>query len=149
MIPLHLYRIQQCLEKDSLLAPAEVVVGYAPLSYPFSVASYHATVTEALPLNPFDRAICGVLNVEEGLSKEEIGNILGLQLIDNPSAKVYRDPAEAKLLEHALTCLQNEGMIDGGDTSFSYCCLTRIGKEYFSKGMKFKETEKYRFSLYF
>ncbi|MCB0853987.1 MAG: hypothetical protein KDD63_17300, partial [Bacteroidetes bacterium] len=94
--------LQRILEKESELRPTEVLVGFTVYPYPFSVAYYEATVTEAIELNTFDLAICGLLAIQEGLSREEIGQILGFQVIDNPEKQMYKDPAEFNILQFAL-----------------------------------------------
>jgi rRNA-processing protein FCF1 len=144
-----LLRIQSALEKSSELRPTEILLGYVPVDYPFSKVTYSATVTRAIELNPYDRAICGILAIQDGLSREEIGRILGFQVENIPSQKRYADPAELDILQSALESLQEFGMIEGGDTEFSYCYLTQVGKEYFAKKKKFREYHSKTFELYF
>ncbi|WP_158009643.1 PIN domain-containing protein [Tenacibaculum todarodis] len=83
------------------------------------------------------------------LSFEDIGEILGFNVIDNPSQKKYKDYAEYEILKDALQSLEEFEMITTGDNSYSYCQLTDIGKEYFQKGKKFKVHTNKQFELYF
>ena len=53
----------------------------------FTRAKYSATCTEAVEFTLFDKTICGLLNIENSLSFEEIGEILGFNVTDNPSQK--------------------------------------------------------------
>ena len=127
----------------------EIYLGFDEIEWYYSKAKYSATCTEAIDFTLFDKTICGLLQIEEKLSLEQIGEILGFNVIDNPSEKKYKDIAEWEILKEALQSLQDFEMIDGGDIDFSYCTLTTIGREYVSKGKKFKTYENKNFELYF
>lgn len=141
------YNIFKAIEQDKKLT--EIYVGYTPFDWFFTKAKYSATCTEAVEFTLFDKTICGLLNIENSLSFEEIGEILGFNVTDNPSQKKYKDFAEYEILKDALQSLEEFEMITTGDNSFSYCQLTDIGKEYFQKGKKFKVHTNKRFELYF
>jgi rRNA-processing protein FCF1 len=89
------------------------------------------------------------LAIDDVLSLEEIAAILGLNVIDNQANNQYKDIAEYEILTEALSSLYNYGMIEKGDSFFSRCSLTEIGKEYAIKGLKFKTTNSQEFKLYF
>lgn len=127
----------------------EIYLGFEEIEWFFSKAKYSATCTEAIDFTLFDKTICGLLQIEEHLSLEQIGEILGFNVVDNPSQKKYKDLAEYEILKEALQSLQEFEMIDGGDIDFSYCTLTAIGKEYVTKGKKFKTHQNKTFELYF
>jgi len=141
------YRIYKAIQQDKKLT--EIYLGYQELDWYYSKARYSATCTEAIEFTLFDKTICGLLQVEEHLSLEDIGGILGFNVIDNPSEKKYKDNAEYEILKEALQSLQEYEMIEGGDIDFSYCTLTTVGKEYVEKGKKFKIHEDKEFDLFF
>ncbi len=127
----------------------ELYLGHIPFSWPFAIVKYKADCTEAFPFTPFDKAICGLLTIDSVLSFEEIAEILGFNVIDNPNENKYKDLAEHEILLESLSSLYDFGMIEKGDSYYSSCKLTNIGKEYATKGLKFKTTENKIFSLYF
>ncbi|SFW64321.1 PIN domain-containing protein [Cellulophaga fucicola] len=141
------YNIFKAIEQDKKLT--EIYLGYKPFDWFFTKAKYSATCTEAVEFTLFDKTICGLLNIESSLSFEEIGEILGFNVTDNPSQRKYKDFAEYEILKDALQSLEEFEMITTGDSSYSYCQLTDIGKEYFQKGKKFKVHTNKRFELYF
>lgn len=141
------YNIFKAIEQDKKLT--EIYLGYQPFDWFFTKAKYSATCTEAIEFTLFDKTICGLLNIESSLSFEKIGEILGFNVIDNPSQKKYKDFAEYEILKDALQSLEEFEMITTGDNSYSYCQLTDIGKEYFQKGKKFKVHTNKRFELFF
>lgn len=141
------YDIYKAIQQDKKLT--EIYLGYENFDWHYSIAKYSATCTEAIDFTLFDKTICGLLQVDEHLSLEQIGEILGFNVIDDPSQNKYKDNAEYEILKEALQLLQDYEMIDGGDIDFSYCTLTSIGKEYVAKGKKFKIHQNKEFELYF
>lgn len=99
-------------------------------------------------LQPFDKVICELLKVENSLSLEEIGDILGMNGVPN---KIL-DLAEKEILTEALQSLSSQEfgrMIDGGDINFSSCRLTSTGREYAERKSKFRITENKPFTIFF
>ena len=141
------YKIYKAIQQDKKLT--EIYLGYQELDWHYTKARYSATCTEAIEFTLFDKTICGLLQVEEYLSLEDIGRILGFNVIDNSTENKYKDNAEFEILKEALQSLQEYEMIDGGDIDFSYCTLTAIGKEYVKKGKKFKIHQDKEFNLFF
>ncbi|MFD2540749.1 PIN domain-containing protein [Lacinutrix gracilariae] len=141
------YNIFKAIEQDKKLT--EIYLGYQPFEWFFTKAKYAATCTEAVEFTLFDKTICGLLNIERALSIEKIGEILGFNVIDNPTQNKYKDFAEYEILKEALQSLEEFEMITTGDSFYSYCQLTDIGKEYFQKGKKFRVHTNKRFELYF
>jgi rRNA-processing protein FCF1 len=133
-------------ETDKL---TEIYVGTTLTQWTFAIADYTADCTKAIPFTPFEKVICGLLNIDDILSFEEIASILGLNVIDNIENNQYKDIAEHEILVEALTSLFDCSMIEKGDSFFSRCRLTDIGKEYAAKGKKIKITENKKFQLYF
>jgi len=130
---------------------AEIYFGHIPIAFHYTKAEYTATCTEAFPFNPFDKVICELLKVEEQLSFESIGDILGLNVYDSDTPKKNIDFAEKEILTEALQSLASSDfrMIEGGDINFSRCRLTAIGREYAEKKSKFKITANKPFTIFF
>lgn len=138
--------IYKCISEK--MNVAEIYLGHIPFAFHYTKAQYTATCTEAIPFNPFDKVICDLLKVENSLSLEEIGAILGMNV--NPN-KIL-DLAEKEILTEALQSLSSSEfgrMIDGGDINFSSCRLTTTGREYAEKKCKFRITENKPFTIFF
>lgn len=127
----------------------ELFLGSVQVSWPFAKITYKADCTEAIPFSPFDKVICSLLEIEDCLSLDELAAILGFNTIDDPTSNKYKDLAEYEILLESLSSLYDFGMIEKGDSFFSKCTLTVIGKEYTEKKTKFRTTENKSFSLYF
>lgn len=129
----------------------EIYLGHIPFVLHYTKAQYTATCTEAFPFNPFDKVICELLKVEEQLSFENIGEILGMNVYESENPKRYLDLAEKEILTEALQSLASEDfrMITIGDINFSSCRLTPIGREYAEKKSKYRVTENKPFLIYF
>lgn len=125
----------------------EKYLGKVKFDWIYSEVHYTAECTVGVPFDLFDKTIVGILLVDEVLSIEEIGDILGMNVIHNPEKQQYRDDAEFDILRMALDNLYQFKMIEIGDTSYSSCRLTSIGKEYAQKGRKFKIENNKPFSL--
>jgi len=141
------YSIYRAIQEDKKLT--EIYLGYQEFEWLYTKAKYSATCTEAVDFTLFDKTICGLLNIEEVLSFEQIGEVLGFNVEDNPLKNKYKDLAESEILREALQSLEEFDIITTGDTSYSYCQLTNIGKEYFLKGKKFKIHNNKQFTLFF
>lgn len=130
---------------------AEIYLGHIPFAFYYTKAQYTATCTEAFPFNQFDKVICELLKVEEQLSFENIGEILGMNVYESENQKRYLDLAEKEILTEALQSLASEDfrMITIGDINFSSCRLTPIGREYAEKKSKYRVTENKPFLIYF
>lgn len=125
----------------------EKYLGKVKFDWLYSEIHYTAECTVGVPFDLFDKTIVGILLVDEVLSIEEIGDILGMNVKHNPENQQYRDDAELDILRMALDNLYQYEMIEIGDTSYSSCRLTSIGKEYAQKGRKFKIDNNKPFSL--
>lgn len=138
--------IYKCISQE--MNNAEIYLGHIPFAFHYTKAQFKATCIEAIPFNPFDKVICELLKVENSLSLEEIGDILGMNV--NPN-KIL-DLAEKEILTEALQSLSSQEfgrMIDGGDINFSSCRLTSTGREYAEKKSKFRITENKPFTIFF
>jgi hypothetical protein len=129
--------------------PTEKYLGYISFDWIYSSVKYAADCTLAIPFDLFDKVIVGILSVDEVLSIEQIGEILGMNLIHNAEQQQYKDEAEYDILRIALDNLKDYNMIEIGDTSYSSCRLTKDGKLFAAKGYKFKVEENKPFRLFF
>ncbi|MGB0983733.1 MAG: PIN domain-containing protein [Saprospiraceae bacterium] len=140
-------KIQARLHQNKKLT--EHFVGIIPFKWTFTEAHYTAELTEAVDFSLFDKVICGILQIDEVASFEEIAAILGMNVIENAENKQYLDPAEKEILEEALDVLVAYEMIEIGDSNYSRCYLTPLGKEYAKIGRKFNVTPNKSFKLYY
>ena len=127
----------------------EKYLGYVNFDWLYSSVKYTADCTLAIPFDLFDKVIVGILSVDEVLSIEQIGEILGMNLTHDPEQQRYKDEAEYDILRIALDNLKDYNMIEIGDTSYSTCRLTKEGKQFAAKGYKFKVEENKPFKLFF
>lgn len=127
----------------------EKYLGYVSFDWVYSSVKYTADCTLAIPFDLFDKVIVGILSVDEVLSIEQIGEILGMNLIHNAETQQYKDEAEYDILRIALDNLKDYNMIEIGDTSYSSCRLTKDGKLFAAKGYKFRVEENKPFKLFF
>lgn len=127
----------------------EKYLGFVPFDWFYSVVKYKAECTIGEDFDLFDKTIVGILMVEERLSLEEIGDILGLNVINDPENQRYRDEAEYEILVFALEGLRNYGMLETSDIYYSECRLTEIGREYAEKGRKFRVESDKEFLLFY
>lgn len=142
--------IYKCISEE--MDVAEIYLGHIPFAFHYTKAQFTATCTEAIPFNPFDKVICELLKVEESLSLEEIGDILGMNVYESDNPKRYLDIAEKEILTESLQSLSSPEfgrMIEGGDINFSSCRLTPTGREYAEKKCKFRTTENKPFTIFF
>lgn len=128
---------------------SEKYLGHLNVGMPYSVVAYTADCTQGVPFDMFDKVIVGLLQIEEGLSLEDIGEILGMNVRDAPEEFRMKDPAEYDILKDALVSLHQFEMIELGDVDCSSCALTPIGRKYAELGMKFKRQKAKPFDLHF
>lgn len=142
--------IYKCISEE--MDVSEIYLGHIPFAFHYTKAQFTATCTEAIPFNPFDKVICELLKVEESLSLEKIGDILGMNVYESANPKRYLDIAEKEILTESLQSLSSPEfgrMIEGGDINFSICRLTPTGREYAEKKCKFRTTVNKPFTIYF
>lgn len=131
-------------------ALTEIYLGSVSYPWKYSKALYTADCTEAIPLLVFESVICGLLSIEaEGMRLNQVADVLGLNIKNEPDNLIFRDNAEYEILIENLCTLRDYGMIQSDDDSFSYFSLTEIGKEYYSKRRKFKTGQRKSFSIYY
>lgn len=131
---------------------SEIYLGFLPFEFHFTKAVFKATCTEAFPFNAFDKVICKLLEVEEHLSLEEMGEILGMNVSSDEESGRKVDLAEREILVEAVQSLASEEfgkMLEVGDTQMSKCYLTPTGKEYAAQQSKFRTTKNKPFSIIF
>lgn len=130
-------------------ALTEYILGITNHSFPFVIATYSATCTTPIDFTMFDKVICKLLQIEEVLSFEEMGEILGLNVVHHPEEGRYIDFGEKEILEEAIDSLYNSKMIEAGDSYYSRCRLTNTGREYAAKGVKFSPATQKEFEIFY
>lgn len=128
---------------------SEIFLGTVEIPWKFARGLFSADCTEAISLNLFEKAICGVLSIDEELSISQLSKILGINYDSKPESLIFRDEAESEILTENLTGLYEYGMISRDDESYSKFRLTDIGREYFAQKKKFKKGQRKKFTLYF
>lgn len=128
---------------------SEKFIGKTTFSWKFSEVFYTADCTIGIPFDLFDKTIVGLLQIDGSSSITEMGEILGMNLIDDPENQQFKDDAEYDLLRLALDSLYDFKMIEIGDMDYTACRLTELGKEYAQHGRKFTMEEGKSFSLFF
>jgi hypothetical protein len=131
-----------------IISITEKYIGYIEWNWFFSKIYYTADCTLSYPFDLFDKPLTGILLLDPVLSIEQIGEILGFNLIHNPERQQYRDQAEYDILRAALDNLVSFGMITTGD-NYSRCQLTPLGRAYAEKGKKFKIEGNKTFYLFY
>ncbi len=127
-------KVIEAANKEKLLV--ERIVGFTDFDWEFVIAKYNGVVSQPVPFTIFDEVICDLLLVEN-LSKKDIGQILGLNIVD--------DPAENSIVEKSLQSLREEEIIEGDDNELK---LTMTGKEYAENGVKYSYFDR-DFSIYY
>ncbi|MGC3977760.1 MAG: hypothetical protein QM751_05700 [Paludibacteraceae bacterium] len=108
---------------DSNKKISERIVGYFPLDLEICIGKYIGKSSKPAQITPLEKAVVGILLIDENSTFLEIGNILGLD--------TQHDNAEKKLLHDAIENMRNFGAIEGDE---SYLCLTPKGKIFAEKG---------------
>ncbi len=127
-------KIIEAANREKLLV--ERIIGFTDFDWEFLIAKYNGEVSQPVPFSIFDEIICDLLLVEN-LSKRKIGEILGLNVAD--------DPAERAIVEKSLKSLKDEDIIEGTTDGYQ---LTDIGKEYAKNGIKYSYFNR-NFTIYF
>lgn len=126
---------------------SEVFLGEVRIPWTYSIVKYEADCTEGLELDLFDRAVCGVLNLDGAVTAERLGEILGLNVVSDIDNGRYPDNAEQELLSKVITSLVEFQMIARDE--MNNLLLTPLGREYFQKGKKFRTTHSHEFLVYY
>lgn len=128
----------------------ELYLGHVPFVWRYSIVSYKADCTIAVPFTIFEKAIGKILQIDGLSTKDKLGEILGLNITDNPEKLMFKDEAEDQILDNSLQEMHDCGMIDiriysGG----SYYVLTDKGKEFMHIGKKLETHQAKHFDVYF
>lgn len=125
-------------KNDSMKSPF-ISIGQINIEWRFAIGQYDVECLQDLNFNAFDKVICGILNNHGGsLSKMQLGDIMGLNVIDDPSNWKYKDKAESKILDDAIESLRGYGIVD---YDFRNVYLTSIGKQALLNGKKQKSSK--------
>ena len=114
-------------------------IGESAINWRFQKLACTVTCAKAEPLNSFDKVICGLLSLDECLSLEQLGNLMGFNVIDNPDAHVYKDSSEYSILAAAISNLEQYELISSQVLPFEAITrysLTEKGRIALSTGKK-------------
>jgi rRNA-processing protein FCF1 len=143
MVNLNLELYQALFQEKKL---TELFLGQSPFTWLYAVAEYSADCTVSVPFDLFDKTIVGILLLDEVLTIEQIGDILGLNIRDDADHQQYRDQAEYDILQMALDSLVDYSMIETG-SNYEFCRLTRLGREYALRNRKLQSDQIRSFRL--
>ena len=129
--------------------PSEIFIGFIKKNWKYSLVDYTADCIESIPFSIFDKAICGLLTADSQLSYTQIGEILGLNIFDDPENGKYCDHAEEELLNNALNEMLEYEMIARSKFDASYYRLTEIGRGYYENRKKLRTRYNVIFRLFF
>lgn len=128
---------------------SELFLGTLDINWNFAKIGYTAVCTEALPLTFMEKMVCGIANLDGKVSLGDLAHIMGLNIENDVQNLKFQDMGETEILMETLRTLKQFGVIATTDDSFSYVELTDIGREYYTKGRKFKQGETKGFTMYF
>lgn len=107
----------------SVKRTSERLIGITVTDYTYFVLSYMATTVRPEPITPLERAVVGIINIDNNASLEEIGKILGFDIV--------HDAAERTMLLESIDKMKGYGMLEGDESYFS---LTEKGKVFAEEG---------------
>lgn len=107
----------------SIKRTSERLIGITVTDYTYFVLSYMATTVRPEPITPLERAVVGIINIDNSASLEEIGKILGFDIV--------HDAAERTMLLESIDKMKDYGMLKGDESYFS---LTEKGKVFAEEG---------------
>ena len=107
----------------SVKRTSERLIGITVTDYTYFVLSYMATTVRPEPITPLERAVVGIINIDNSASLEEIGKILGFDIV--------HDAAERTMLHESIDKMKDYGMLKGDESYFS---LTEKGKVFAEEG---------------
>jgi hypothetical protein len=116
---------------------SERVVGITATEYSFLQIKYNSTTIRPVPITPLERAIGGILDIDECGTLVGIGKILGLDVI--------HDIAEQSMLNEAIIKMKSYGVLEGDE---SYLTLTPKGKIFAKEGER-PETYERKFQIFY
>ena len=107
----------------SVKRTSERLIGITVTDYTYSVLSYMGTTVRPEPITPLERAVVGIINIDNSASLEEIGKILGFDIV--------HDAAERTMLLESIDKMKGYGILEGDESYFS---LTEKGKVFAEEG---------------
>lgn len=116
---------------------SERIVGLTSIDYSFDSIRYFGTTIRPVSITPLERAIVGIINIDESGSLSSIGHILGLD--------VDHDIAEQAMLLESINKMKEYGVLEGDET---YLTLTEKGKVFANKGER-PETYSKEFNIFY
>jgi hypothetical protein len=109
-------KIHRALEANNYLNTQ--LVGMVPYIWRFAQVKYKGVSSRAAKTGFFDEVITGLLNVEEGLSFNRLGHLMGFSIEDDLPQMLKADEAEIELLADAIESLKQKEMISGDENGY-------------------------------
>lgn len=107
-----------------------IILGTVNMDWHLAKGSYTCSCANTEKTNAFDRAICGILNRNNGsMPKLEIATILGFNVIDNPSKNRYVDISERAIFDKAVASLVNYQLVIDLGNEVSLTCAGKQSVE--------------------
>lgn len=106
---------------------SENIIGFIDYDLKFVDAECYGKAISPRDPSPIEKSIMGILMINESTSCEEMGRLLGLDII--------HDYAEREFLDEHLDDLQNNNCINNIDKNYRRERLTKEGKVYAEIGM--------------
>ena len=128
---------------------SDLFLGILDINWKFAKIGYNAICTEALPLTFLEKMVCGIVDLDGKVYLNDLAQIMGFNIEDDVQNLKFQDKGETEILMETLRTLKQFGVISTPDDSYTYVELTDIGKEYYAKGRKFKQSESKGFTMYF
>lgn len=88
-----------------------IIIGTVNLEWQFARGLYNCLCVNYEDVDIFDKVICGLLYHSNDLTLSEIGTLMGLNVIDDPSSNKYLDVSEKAILNNAIQSLQSYDLI--------------------------------------
>ncbi|MBR4197902.1 MAG: hypothetical protein IKQ94_03920 [Bacteroidales bacterium] len=102
---------------------SERIIGYIPYEIEFVKATYNGRTQRPAKISAIEKGIVGILLLDGHSSFDTIGQILGLDVVN--------DKAEKSILTKAMVGLRSFEAVEGDD---DYIALTETGRVYAEKG---------------
>ena len=115
------HRMNKIIEKNKAIS--ELVIGNIPYSFNFISEKFLGTTNKPAKISAFEKAIVGIINIDQQVSFSKIGEILGLDL--------EHDVAEINMLRKAIDSMISYKLIAGDESAYF---ITETGKEFAING---------------
>lgn len=128
------HKMGKCLLSN--MKATDYFLGFSAYAFTFAIDEYKGETFFSEKISPIEKAIVGILLIDESASIERIGNILGFNVV--------QDKAEYNILSNSIESLRRHEVLEGDDSSYS---LTNEGRLFAAEGKR-QEKVSYEFELW-